>query len=601
MNVQALFQRLRDWWDLADRTQKIVTVFGSLFLVALILGTAFFASRPRMEALFPGASPAEQGMVRDAVIGYGFPAEVNSRGEVMAPSDKIPEIRMRLSQDGKAPAPGGADTIASQGSPFMSPAELETQLKARKEMELAKSIMTMQGVGSAIVHINFGKDSPFGDEKVAPSAVVNLTEKPGFILGAAEAKSIARLIQNSIPGLDPAHVSVINNQGKMLWDGEEIRTGDAAATRKLEAEATEGKRREKELQKRLDAAFGPGNTLAMVTVELNMDEVELRQHRRTPSEEPIASATVKETYTGNSKDMNVGAGVGSGTDANIPGAPAAMDGQGQSSGYTSEQKQEERGFDDLTTSTKRAAGELVSMSVNVLVDAKAVTDVAAVQRFVEGALSKPGDESFTATVTPTEFNSTAVRETAKMAADAANRERMQQLIAILPVAALLIVGFFLIRAIGRQMKNPLSRTELALATGGTMSLPGHTTTTIIRERGPSNVVVRHTEHGGEQVLDLDGRSDEPQYDLSKLDDITPMSMGFDTASMSGGMRDMGLGSSQGMAELMSQMDFDEDDRPVRIGEIKEKVDVPLEQIRKLARERPETVAMLLKSWMMQDH
>ena len=39
---------------------------------------------------------------------------------------------------------------------------------------------------------------------------------------------------------------------------------------------------------------------------------------------------------------------------------------------------------------------------------------------------------------------------------------------------------------------------------------------------------------------------------------------------------------------------------VRIGRINEKVNVPLEQIRKMSRERPEAVAMLLKSWLVEE-
>ena len=39
-------------------------------------------------------------------------------------------------------------------------------------------------------------------------------------------------------------------------------------------------------------------------------------------------------------------------------------------------------------------------------------------------------------------------------------------------------------------------------------------------------------------------------------------------------------------------------QPIR--SIRSKVNVPLEQIKKLAKERPSTVAMLLKSWMLEE-
>ncbi len=47
-------------------------------------------------------------------------------------------------------------------------------------------------------------------------------------------------------------------------------------------------------------------------------------------------------------------------------------------------------------------------------------------------------------------------------------------------------------------------------------------------------------------------------------------------------------------------DEDDEDDDVSIDSLKTKVDVPLEQIRKMARKNPEVVATLLKSWMMEE-
>jgi flagellar biosynthesis/type III secretory pathway M-ring protein FliF/YscJ len=48
--------------------------------------------------------------------------------------------------------------------------------------------------------------------------------------------------------------------------------------------------------------------------------------------------------------------------------------------------------------------------------------------------------------------------------------------------------------------------------------------------------------------------------------------------------------------MYEEEDYDDPD----IESIKKKVDVPLEQIRKMSRNNPEAVAMLLKSWMMEE-
>ena len=580
--MQMLIQKVRDWWETADRTQRVVSIFGSAFLILLLGGTLFFASRPKLEPIFPGAMPAEQGTVRDAVVGYGFPVEVNSRGEVMVPADKMAEIKMRLSQDGKAPIANGGDPTAGTSGMFMTPVEIDAQMKKKKETELAKSIMTLKGVQNANVHINFGKDSPFGDEKVAPSAVVNLTEKAGLTLSADEAKAIARLVQNSVSGLKAEKVSVINNEGEIIFDGDELSQGDARATRKLQAEADESRRREKELQKTLDEAFGVGTTVAKVSLELNMDEVEKNEETNTPSENPIEQSKAIESYGGRPGGPIQG---GTGADVNMSaGAPATPDSGNNSTPYKGDQSQTKYLANKTVTKTTKAAGELMSMSVNVLADKAKIKDIPSVQAFIDSLIKTKQNPSFSAVVTATEFSNAAAENQKKAQTDSQNAERIQQVVSLLPILALLVVGFMLVKAIGKTGKQETR--VVALANGGTMSLPGQDNTLSLPQGNGG---------GSSNVLGVD--YDEPQYDLSQLDDIGPMNFG-----MGGGAAGaQGMALTHGGAHGHGHNQYEEEeDEEVIIRDIKEKVDVPLEQIRKLAKERPETVAMLLKTWMMED-
>jgi flagellar biosynthesis/type III secretory pathway M-ring protein FliF/YscJ len=55
-----------------------------------------------------------------------------------------------------------------------------------------------------------------------------------------------------------------------------------------------------------------------------------------------------------------------------------------------------------------------------------------------------------------------------------------------------------------------------------------------------------------------------------------------------------------MEDVLAALGMDSEDESIDIANIKTKIDLPLEQIKKLARQRPDTVAMLLKSWIMED-
>ena len=114
---------------------------------------------------------------------------------------------------------------------------------------------------------------------------------------------------------------------------------------------------------------------------------------------------------------------------------------------------------------------------------------------------------------------------------------------------------------------------------------------------------------GSEVL----AAEDPVYDLSALDGMSLGSiMGSgdqeeheaDHAHPSGERRQRREEGINGIREIMESQEFnveEDDNTPIHIRGIKEKIDIPLEQIRKLAKDRPETVAVLLKSWIMEEN
>lgn len=594
MNFQAFFDKIREWWETSDRTQKLVSIFGAVFLVFLVAGTIWFSTRPQMEPIFPGASPSDQGMVRDAVAALGFPVQINSKGDVLVATKDLPEIRMKLSQEGKIPASAlasvGGPTVQTESGFFSTPEEMQQRLKSMKEAELAKSIMTLQGVKSAIVHVNFGKDSPFGDQKIPPSAVVNLTEDPGTGLTMTEGKAIARLVQNSIPGLEPSHVSVVSSTGRMVYDGEELNSEDSAATRKLDAEKEESKRRERDIQRRLDAAFGEGTTLAVVQVELDMDEVEKREQSQLTGDTPISRESMTEEMKG-APTPPVGP---AGTTSNLPGQPAAAPTDAGTPGesYKTETEKAQYPTSLINTSTRKAAGEVVRMNINVLVDSNKVEDVPAVEDFLKGFLATADERTFSAKVTPTPFSNEAKVAQQKMVESATNAQRIQQAISFLPIVALLGIGLMIVRAIGKQAPQPVPVVEAAAQPA-------------FAENEAYDALPAPEDSEAKEILGSPVLAEhDPVYDLSELDSLTVDSI-LNPLNPDGTLSE---GQEQNLKEFQNIMaakgydDEEDDDEGVTpIRGIKEKIDIPLEQIRKLAKERPETVAILLKNWIMEEN
>src|SRR5579862_1240021 len=268
-----LVLRIRQWWDTADRAQRTVTIGGGAFLALMIVVTLMFAVRPHMTPAFIGLSPADQDSVVTELQKAGITPEINERGDVLVPSDKVAESRMKLASAGKLPSTSGwGDKELAQLGIMETPEVEKERLKTILEGRLSENIQSVDGIGSARVQIVLADKSAFVQDKKPATASVTISERSGNSIGNSQAHAIATLVANSTPDLSVNNVSVINNRMEVLWDGKQMDTASGAINSKLQAQVSEARRREAELQGLLDPAFGPHNVIAKVDLELDFDE-----------------------------------------------------------------------------------------------------------------------------------------------------------------------------------------------------------------------------------------------------------------------------------------------------------------------------------------
>jgi flagellar M-ring protein FliF len=555
----SLFLRIRTWWETADRTQKVVTVVGGGLLAFLVGITTYIASKPKMDLLYGGLDATDQGTVAQELQKLGIPVEVDERGNVRVPSNLVAEARGKLAVAGKQPKSGHAGFADLPGlGPMSTPRIEQENIRRAIEGELATTIESLEGIRSARVHITTGSDSPFLTEERAPSASVAITEEPGAILSDQRAQAIAQIVARSVSGMKPSQVTVIDSMGTIRWDGASSEGANGMGDRKISAQIAEGQRIERDLQRKLDAAFGPGNTLVSAQVEMDFDKRRIETVERMPSDTPVSTEQNTETMGGAAGGIG-GVGGIAGSLANTPGAPAAQPGAGSSPSYTGQQKSTTYQPDAKVNSTytEKATGEVVRMSISVLADSKKIKNVQAVQAFLDAYLGPRAaqPDKFTAAVTSVEFDRAAAEAEVKANAEAGSRARMQQIISLLPIAALLVVGFLVVKAIGKVAKEqsilvhalPDGRLVSSGASGGSYAMP---------ELGARTGSHAHSPHGESRS---DGHTETPGL---RIRDVEP--------------------------------EIEEVDA------IRQKLNVPLEQIKRMASDRPDTVAMLLKTWLLEE-
>jgi flagellar M-ring protein FliF len=497
-----------------------------------------------MALAYGGLAPAEMGRVVAEVQKLGIEVEYDLQGNVRVPSDKVAEIQAILARNGAAPVSGHLGTRDLSNISMTTPKSVEeAQLVAVRQGEIAKTIESIAGVDAATVLLTPGRRGSFADEDEPATASVQLTLNPGSDFGPVQAKAVATLVARSVPGLTTKYVTVIGQDGMPLYDGADEEGFAGRFATKGEAQANESKRVKRELQPMLDRAFGAGNTLLTCRVEMDFDETNVKEDKVIPHENPITEESATETMgPGGSAPAGGVSGLGSNT------TPMTPDSSGGSGSYKGSKDAKQFPWDTVSTQRTKAPGTVTSMAITVLADTKTVKNVQAVENLLKGYLGPKfaqSDPNFAVTVTPTEFDRQSDKVAKDAASAAAGEERMQQIFSLLPIAALILVGFFVIKALGKVAKS--SNVLVALPSAGGAGGGTYAEAPMLSSSGT-------------------GSHSTPAHNEATL---------------------------RALAAARPQ-------EPIEVGQIQERLDVPLEQIKKLVIERPNTVAMLLKSWMLEE-
>ena len=235
--------------------------------------------------------------------------------------------------------------------------------------ELIRSINSIDGIAASKVNLNLPARTEFLRDQARATASVTLRPDAGTVVSSDTAKSVARLVANSVNGMTAADVTVVDvTDGRTLWGGETPGVDEDADLTKLTA------RREIELSEAVRSVLGrmlgtPDALSVTVSVELDRATVAtttqaIDPNTSTPAEEKISSTSNTGTATATQ------AGGIPGSDSNLP----ERSGNTNSGNGASKSETQATTYDytRTTTTTTKPAGSIRRVSASVLINTEAL-------------------------------------------------------------------------------------------------------------------------------------------------------------------------------------------------------------------------------------
>ena len=256
-------------------TRLLFLLVGVAGAVALGVAIVLWSRGPNFALLYAGLDPKDAAAVTQALQTSNTPYRLGADGaSISVPADVLADTRLRLASQGLPQGSTAGGTVPQTDSPFgMSDLAESKHYQEMLETDLGNTIAGLQFVRAARVHLALPKPSAFIRDNHPASASVLLTLYPGRQLDSSQVGAIVHLVSASVPDLDPAQVSVVDQQGTLLTVSDPDSPGAVGDTRMRLATRMENSYAQR-IEDLLTPIVGAGRVRAQVDVDLDFSHTE---------------------------------------------------------------------------------------------------------------------------------------------------------------------------------------------------------------------------------------------------------------------------------------------------------------------------------------
>jgi flagellar M-ring protein FliF len=284
--------------------RPLLLLIGIAAAVAAGVWIVLWSKGPTYSLLYANISPQDEAQIAQALDSAQIPYKLDSAGSgIEVPAERLDEARLKLAGQGLTDNDSFASLEKSSGfgvSQFMEDVRYQHAL----EMELARTIASLQSVAGARVNLAEPRQSVFVSDSRTASASVFVELKPGSTLDGEQVQAIVNLVAASVPNLSPGAVTVVDQQGRLL----SAPSGhDAYATDEREYDMVH--RMETDYARRIEGLLtplvGPGLVHAQVVADLNLGVSEQSKEQYTPNSQIVRSEQLSEQSAGSAASGGV--------------------------------------------------------------------------------------------------------------------------------------------------------------------------------------------------------------------------------------------------------------------------------------------------------
>ncbi len=282
-------------------SQALMLLGVSAGVIAGIVALFVFVTSVNYSALYRNLDDASAGEALSYLDANKIPYQVSDGGRtILVPDDQVHKVRMEMASQG-VPAGGSIGYAIFDKTNFgMTDFLQKVNFRRALEGELTKTILEINEVKSARVHIVMPKERLFARDKKETTASI-LLKLSGGGLSRGQISGINHLVASSVEGLKPENISIIDYNGNLLSDPKPQNTMAGLSSTQLEVRKDVERYLEEKAQSMLDNVVGMGKSVVRVSAELDFTQVD-RTNELYDANGAVVRSEERNEESANSKD-----------------------------------------------------------------------------------------------------------------------------------------------------------------------------------------------------------------------------------------------------------------------------------------------------------
>lgn len=271
-----------------------------LAAAAGVFGLARWAAAPTWVPAFADVPIADVGPLTDRLTQAGVEFKLGAGGgTVLVKADDVAKARVALARAGVLPTtnrPGFE--LFDQPSWGQTDRTQEINERRAIEGELERTIGSMRGIKRAKVHVVLSETDTYGVAPPPAEASVVLEPQGPDGISPEVVRGIARTVASSVEGLTSDRVTIVDDAGRTLSEGDEEGSVASLTSRQLGVQLEVEKNLREKAERLLAPVLGANNARVQVNATLSFDRVERTSQTVDPNKQAVSEEAKSEIIPG---------------------------------------------------------------------------------------------------------------------------------------------------------------------------------------------------------------------------------------------------------------------------------------------------------------